>query len=119
MVKTEKWDERKFKQWLKYRTDLNEAKRNNAWESVILICNKIIEFDQHAKFINIFIPIIRKDKCKALGKVQRYKEAIEEYQTVINELRMFRLSEPLSSPNDWLDEIEKVNKEICRLSRHL
>ncbi|RFA27313.1 hypothetical protein CAI21_14850 [Alkalilimnicola ehrlichii] len=110
-----KFDQEKFDQWQELRKNLKEAKRSKAYEQVIGLCKEIIGLDRSAKFIQIMTPLFFKEMGAAYEKVGEEDSALEAYKAARDGFLKYREHNNLHSPDDWLKDIQALEKKIGKL----
>lgn len=104
-----------FEKWLNLRDELKNNKRDKNWINVINNCNEIIQLDSEAKFIGIMIPIFYKEMASAYQHINHITNAIKFYSLAKEAFLKYRSEKPLNSPNDWLVDIERIDKKLSKL----
>jgi len=107
-------DDELFSTWLKLHDKYRQAKKNKDLKEIINSCEQIIELDLKAKSIKIMVPIFQKDLGDAYAKLGRNELAKNYYLYAIEGLKKKRES-PLNKPDDWLKDIEVLQKIINKL----
>jgi tetratricopeptide (TPR) repeat protein len=110
-----KFDQKKFDQWQELRKTLKEAKRSKAYERVVELCNKIIGLDKSARFIQIMTPLFFKEMGVAYSKLGENENALEAYKSARDGFMEYRKHNNLHSPDDWLKDIQSLDKKIGKL----
>jgi tetratricopeptide (TPR) repeat protein len=100
-------DDKKFQKWQKLRSDLKDAKREKDQKKIISVCQKVIELDQAAKYIRIFIPIFEKAMAKAYSELGQPQEALAHYRKALQGFRV--------ESGDWAKDIAGMEKAIAKL----
>ena len=113
------WDQKKFDRWQELRKTLKEHKRAKDYEQVIEVAGKIIDLDNEAKFIQIMTPLFYKEIGTAREKLGEISKAIENYQLAVDGFIKYRESNILNKQDDWLKDIQSLNKKIERLQSKL
>jgi hypothetical protein len=116
MAKDFGFSDKSFHKWLKLRSEFAAAKSAKDWPNVIQGCNLILELDDKAKYIGIFVPLFLKEIAKAHAKLGDRPNAIKNYRLAKEAFEEYRESKALNKPDDRLDEIAKMNKAIAKLS---
>lgn len=102
------------------RDTLNKADRKKDYYTVVDACLEIIALDRRAKSLNIMGCLYHKDLGEAYLKLHEYEKAVESLNTAREGLIEFRATHKLRFPEDWLVEIQKIEKLIQRIeSTHL
>ena len=112
-----KFDQKKFDQWQELRKTLKEVKRLKDYQRVVEICNKIIVLDSSAKFIQIMTPLFFKEMGAAYEKLGEKENAREAYESARDGFMEHRKHNSLRSPDDWLKDIQSLEKKIGKLDR--
>jgi len=107
-------DDELFNTWLKLHDKYRQAKKNKDLKEIINYCEQIIELDLKAKSIKIMVPIFQKDLGDAYAKLGNNELAKNYYLYAIEGLKKKRES-PLNKPDDWLKDIEVLQKKINKL----
>jgi hypothetical protein len=110
------WKDALFKQWLDLRNAFKANKKIKNWSNVINICNVIIQLDSQAKFIGIMVPIFYKEMANAYEKNCDISNAIKFYSLARDGFIKYHAEKSLRSSNDWLPDIDKIDKKIIKLS---
>lgn len=112
----EEWNERLFQKWNKLRELFREYKKEQKWEAVISTCENIIQLDSQAQFIQIMVPLFYKEIANAYSKLNAIEKALNYYEISKTEFINYRVNNPLRDPNDWLDEIARIDKKLIKLN---
>jgi hypothetical protein len=112
-----KFDQKKFDQWQELRKALKEAKRSKEYQRVVEICNKIIALDSSAGFIQIMTPLFFKEMGAAYEKLCERENAREAYKSACDGFMEHRKHNNLHSPDDWLKDIQSLERKIGKLER--
>jgi hypothetical protein len=110
------YNDKSFHRWLSLGTELANAKEAKDWEGLIVACHSIIELDVRAKHIGIFVPRFLKKIAKAYSKLNDHPRALENYRLAKEAFENYRKTATLNKPDDWLDEIAKMDKEILKIT---
>lgn len=113
------WDQKKFDRWQELRKALKEQKRAKEYAQVIEIAGKIIDLDKEAKFIKIMTPLFYKEIGAAYEKLGELDKAIKNYKLAVEGFSRYRESKDLNKPDDWLKDIQSIDKKIDRLQAKL
>ncbi|MEQ5857620.1 tetratricopeptide repeat protein [Halomonas sp. EF61] len=115
----ELFNQNQFDRWQELRKPLNEHKRAKEHGQVVEVARMIISLDKEAKFIRIMTPLFYKEIGMAYEKLSETEKAIESYRQAVEGLVRYRESNDLNSPEDWLKDIQSLNKNIDRLQAKL
>ena len=110
-----KFDQKVFEQWLSLRETLKVEKRDKNYSQIIKVSLQILDLDRKAKFIGIMVPIFLKEIGNAYLKLGNVSSAIEYLQLAKDGLAKYRATEKLSHPDDWLKDINSLEKNILKL----
>lgn len=111
------FDQKKFDHWQALRSSFKEAKKEKDFEKVIRICKEIITLDAEAAFICIMKPLFYKEIGSAYLKLDNKELAANNLETARDEFINYRKTNPLNKPDDWLKDIEALNKKIEKLRK--
>ena len=109
------WNDALFEQWQELRKSHKEAKRAKDHRVVIKIGAEIIELAGRAPFIGIFVAVFQKDAGDAYVKLDDAPAAIVHYGQAIKSFEAHRASGNLRTPDDFLADIEKLQKKLAKL----
>lgn len=109
------WDDDLFNQWQELREQYRQCKKNKDYSNVIHYCEQIIELDKKAKFIEIMVPLFEKDTGDAYLKCGNRHMARKHFILAVNGFKEYRKNNALSSPDDWLKDIERLQKKIDKI----
>jgi hypothetical protein len=109
------WNENLFQEWIKLRESFKANKRQKNWGSVINICEEIIQLDSKAKFIHIMTPLFYKELANAYEKINDIDNSLRFYEISRGLFIDYRSNNKLKNPNDWIDEITKIEKRMDAL----
>ncbi len=112
-----KWNDAIFQEWQVIRKEFNDNKKAKNWTKVIENCSTIIKLDSKAKFIGIMLPIFYKEMANAYEMIDDKSNAINYYRIAKNEFIEFRAKRPLKTPSDWLNDIDKIDRKLSKLSK--
>jgi hypothetical protein len=112
---SKQWDDKKFEEWLSLREQFQDAKRSKNYDQTIKVGLSILSFEKTAKFIGIMTPLFHRDLGNAYLKNDNTVKALEHYRTAHFEFIEYRKTQKLSKPNDWLKDIETLNKKINKI----
>ncbi|MHC8382665.1 hypothetical protein [Pseudomonas sp. LB3P14] len=104
-----------FDRWQELRKALKEYKGAKDYDQVIEVASKIIVLDKEAKFIRIMTPLFYKEIGTACEKLGESDKAVENYRLAVEGFNRYRESNELNKPDDWLKDIQSLNKKIERL----
>lgn len=113
------WDQKKFDRWQELRNNLKEYKQDKDYAKVFEVAGNIIDLDKEAPFIRIMTPLFYKEIGAACEKLGDLNNAIENYQLAVDGFTKYRESNDLNKPDDWLKDINSLNKKIERLRSKL
>lgn len=109
------WNDALFQKWLHLRTDFKNNKKNKKWINLVNNCNDIIQLSSKAKFIGIMIPIFYKEAANAYEKINDITNALKFYSLAKEAFINYRATNALKNRNDWLADIDIIDKRISRL----
>lgn len=110
------FNQKKFNQWQELRKQFKDAKLNKNLDQVIKLSKEIVELDQTAKFICIMTPLFYKEIGSAYEKLGDPTNAVESYRQARDGFVEYRKSNELNKPDDWLKDIQMLDKKIEKLS---
>jgi hypothetical protein len=113
----QEWNEVLFQKWNKLRELFRRYKKEQKWVAVISTCENIIQLDSNAKYIQIMVPLFYKEIANAYTKLNAIEKALNYYEISKTEFINYRANNPLHDPNDWLDEIAKIDKKLTKLKK--
>lgn len=109
--------EKQFAQWIELRELFKQAKRNKDYQSVINTGLKIIELGERTPKLGIMFPLFEKDIADAHLKTGNAPLSIFYYQKAIESYKKYRATQKLRNPNDFLSDIEKIQKKLDKLKQ--
>ena len=109
------WNDALFNRWQELRKSHKEAKRAKDHRAVIKIGAEIIELAGRAPFIGILVAVFQKDAGDAYVKLDDAPTAIVSYGQAIQSFEAHRAAGQLRSPDDFLADIEKLQKKLAKL----
>lgn len=112
-----KWNDAIFQEWQIVRKEFHDNKKAKNWTKVIENCNTIITLDSKAKFIGIMLPIFYKEMANAYEMIDDITNAISYYRIAKKEFQEYRAKRQLSTPSDWLNDIDKIDRKLTKLSK--
>ena len=115
---TNDWNDALFNRWQKLRKNHKEAKRAKDHLAVIKIGADIIELAGRAPFIEIFEALFQKDMADAFVKLDDAPAAIVHYEHAIKLFEAHRAAGKLRNPDDFLTDIEKLQKKLAKLKNN-
>ena len=86
---------------------------------MINTCNEIIQLDSKAKFIGIMIPIFYKEMARGYEKINDIANALKFYSLAKEAFINYRTTKALRNPDDWLADIDRIDKRISNLRRNV
>ena len=110
------WNDEKFAKWLSLRGQFKDAKRTKNYDQTIKLGLSILSFARTAKFIEIMTPLFHRDLGNAYLKNGNTIKALEHYREARSEFIEFRKAQKLSTPSDWLKDIETLDKKISKIN---
>ena len=110
-----KWNEETFEEFIALRDNFRKAKRNKNYVQLIELCMAIIALHERAKFIGIMTPIFHKEIGNAYLKLNNYPNALHSLQLARKKYIEYRQNNNLKNPNDWLDDINALDKKILKI----
>jgi tetratricopeptide (TPR) repeat protein len=115
ITKTPDCDSQEFLEWTLLREKFREAKRDKNYQQIIDTCHSIIKLDERARFIEIMTPLFYKDAGRAYLKLGEKQKALHHFQTAKSQFIEYRHNHKLSHPDDWLRDINFIEKTIQKL----
>jgi vacuolar-type H+-ATPase catalytic subunit A/Vma1 len=112
------WNDQQFEKWLRLMTAFTTNKKNKKWIDVINNCNEIIQLNSNAQYIGIMFPIFYKEMASAYEKIDDIVNAIKFYYLAKEAFINYRTTNPLRNPEDWLADIDRIDKRISHLKRN-
>lgn len=94
------------------RDTLNKADRKKDYPVVVEACLAIIALDQRAASLNIMACLYHKDLGEAYLRLHEYEKALASFNTAREGLMEFRATKKLKFPDDWLNELNLIEKLI-------
>ena len=108
-------EEVNFNQWLELRNSHTTAKRNKDFQAVIDLSKKIIAHSIKAPEIRIMAALFHKDIADSYVRLNDTPSAIAACREAIASFKHYRATERLSKPDDFLSDIEKLQKKLEKL----
>lgn len=108
----DKWDEKLFNEFISLRNNWRNAKRNKDYVQIIESCEMILALDERAKFIGIMTPKFYKEIGNAYFKLNEFQNALCSFQIAKEQFINYRRDHNLSNSDDWLTEINSLDKNI-------
>ena len=112
---TDDWNDALFNRWQELRKSHKEAKRAKDHQAVINIGVEIIDLAGCAPFIGIFVAVFQKDAGDAYVKLGDTAAAIIRYEQAIKSFEAHRAAGKLNRSDDFLADIEKLQKKLAKL----
>ncbi len=110
-----KLNEKLFNKWITLREQYRYSKKDKDYNTIISISEQIIELDKTAKFIKIMVPLFHKDIGEANMKKGNTEEGKKSFQLAVDGFKQYRNDNRLNKPDDWLKDIEKLERKIKKI----
>ncbi len=107
--------EKQFAQWLKLRGHFKQVKRNKDYQSVIDTGLKIIDLGKRTPKLGIMTALFERDIAEAYMKLGNASQAIVYFEKAIKSFKKYRTSQKLRDPNDFISDIETIQKKLNKL----
>jgi hypothetical protein len=109
------WNQAPFDQWLRLREKFKSLKKQKRYDDYIATGQEIIELARRAKFLGIMVPLFQYDLAKANEMLGKPDEAERYYAEARKGLVRIRQEERLAHPDDWLAEIERIDRAVQKI----
>ncbi len=107
--------EKQSAQWLKLREHFQQVKRNKDYQSVIDTGLKIIDLDKRTPELGIMTALFERDIAEAYMKLGDTSKSIVYFEKAIESFKKYRASQKLHDPDDFLSDIETIQKKLNKL----
>jgi hypothetical protein len=111
------WDDKVFEEFVALRERFRGAKRAKNHTIVIEVCREILAIDRRAEFLGILTPLFNKEIGNAYLAINETTRAVEFFQLAKDGYIERRKSQPLNRPDDWLKDIEIIDRKLSKLLR--
>ena len=109
------YNQKEFNKWNNLRDLLRTAKSDKDYHSIIEICTKILELSHSNKWIGILDGLFYKELGNAYLKIGENQNAITNFLKAKDFFILYRKNNKLSKPDDWLKDIELLEKKIEKI----
>ena len=110
---------RNFAEFTSLREKAKEPRKNKQYKRCIDIYRTQLELSKKAPEIGIVDFLIFKQIALAHERIGQYAEAIKPYETAINLCHEFRRNENLANPDDFIRDIEVMNRKVELLRKKM
>lgn len=107
--------EEQFAQWNELRGHFKRAKSNKDYQSVINTGLKIIELGESVPKLGIMTALFERDTADAYLKTGNISLATLYYEKAVKSFEKYRVTQRLHNPDDFLSDIEAVQKKLNKL----
>ena len=109
------YNQKEFNKWNTFRELLRTAKSEKDYYSIIEICSRILELSQANKWIGILDGLFYKELGNAYLKIGENQNAVTYFVKAKDFFIQYRKNNKLSKPDDWLKDIELLEKKISKI----
>ena len=115
MKSGQEWDDNLFQNWISLRAKFRSAKREKDHPAIIAIGMDVIALSERASFIGIVNALFEYDIAEAHIKSGDTLAAVKYYRRSLDSFQVFRSTKKLRNPDDFLSDIEKIQKKLMKL----